>query len=64
MKLKYDENKRGKIHGIFLDFGSISPMLLQEKIDEKSLSPELRKRLNDRILWYFDNDSKFQLLRR
>jgi hypothetical protein len=64
MKLTYDEDKRGKIHGIFLNFGSITPMLLQKKIDEKSLSPELRKRLNDRILWYFDNDSKFQLLRR
>jgi hypothetical protein len=64
MMLRYDEDKVGKMHGLNLVFSTISPILLQKKIDEKALTLVLQKRLNHSILSYFDNDPKFQILRR
>jgi hypothetical protein len=47
--------------------GSISGIeanLVQAKIDEKILSPSVSKQVNDRALWIFDNESRFELIRR
>ena len=40
------------------------PETIQRIIDEKRFTPKLLKRVNDRALWVFDNETRFDPIRR